>query len=104
MGEHDRLVVDYTLLESSKSNLRDIKKALKGINKHRADIHDIWGHNSIAGRMDEFVTNWDNYRRELLENVEDLGKQVETSLKSFEKLDLDLKGAREKKREQKRGN
>ncbi|MEU1103761.1 hypothetical protein ABZ408_22740 [Streptomyces tibetensis] len=104
MGEHDRLVVDYTLLESSKSNLRDIKKALKGIDKHRADIHDIWGHDSVAGKMDEFVTNWDNYRRELLENVEDLGKQVETSLKSFEKLDLDLKNANEKKREQKRGN
>ncbi|MEU1318107.1 hypothetical protein [Streptomyces tibetensis] len=104
MGEHDRLVVDYTLLESSKSNLRDIKKALKGIDRHRADIHDIWGHDSIAGKMDEFVTNWDNYRRELLENVEDLGKQVETSLKSFEKLDLDLKNANEKKREQKRGN
>jgi hypothetical protein len=104
MGEHDRLVVDYTLLESSKSNLRDIKKALKGIDKHRADIHDIWGHDSIAGKMDEFVGNWDNYRRELLENVEDLGNQVETSLKSFEKLDLDLKKANGKKREGKKGN
>lgn len=97
MGERDRLVVDYGLLESSKTNLQDIKKALKGIDKHRADIHDIWGHQSIAGKMDDFVTNWDNYRRELLENVEDLGKQVETSLKSFEKLDLDLAKANEKK-------
>jgi chaperonin cofactor prefoldin len=104
MGEHDRLVVDYTLLQSSKANLRDIKKALKGIDKHRDDIRDIWGHSSIADKMDEFVDNWDNYRRELLENVEDLGKQVETSLTSFEKLDLDLKNATEKKRGQKGGN
>ncbi|MES5816732.1 hypothetical protein [Streptomyces sp. RG80] len=97
MGEYDRLVVDYALLESSKTNLKDIKKALKDIDKHRADVHDIWGHDSIAGKMDDFVSNWDNYRRELLENVEDLGKQVETALKSFEKLDLDLKKASEKK-------
>ncbi|MEU5886406.1 hypothetical protein ABZ835_06155 [Streptomyces sp. NPDC047461] len=103
MGEHDRLVVDYTLLTSSKSNLRDIKKALDGIDKHRADIHAIWGHSSIAGKMDDFVSNWDNYRRELLENVQDLGKQVETSLKSFEKLDLDLKNASEKKQHGKDG-
>ena len=104
MGEHERLVVDYKLLESSKPNLRDIKKALKGIDKHRADIHDIWGHESIAGKMEQFVSNWDNYRRELLDNVEDLGKQVETALTSFEKLDLDLKNASEKKRGQKGGN
>lgn len=97
MGERDRLVVDYGLLTSSKTNLQDIKKALEGIDKHRADIHDIWGHSSIADKMDDFVNNWDNYRRELLKNVEDLGKQVETSLKSFTKLDLDLAKANEKK-------
>jgi septation ring formation regulator EzrA len=104
MGEHDRLVVDYKLLESSKTNLKDIKRALNGIDKHREDIHDIWGHESIAGKMDEFVNNWDNYRRELLENVKDLGEQVDTALKSFEKLDLDLKKATEKKRSKNGGN
>ncbi|QWB23807.1 MULTISPECIES: hypothetical protein [Streptomyces] len=98
MGEHERLVVDYQLLESSKRNLRDINRALNGIDDHRAEIHDIWGHESIAGKMDQFVSNWDNYRRELLENVKDLSEQVETSLKSFEKLDIDLKNASEKKR------
>ncbi|MFC4464963.1 hypothetical protein ACFPH6_10480 [Streptomyces xiangluensis] len=103
MGEHDRLVVDYTLLESSKTNLRDIKRVLNGIEKHRADIQDIWGHESIAGKMDEFVSNWDNYRRELLENVGDLGKQVEAALKSFEKQDLDLKNTIEKKHGQNGG-
>ncbi|MFB7651971.1 MULTISPECIES: hypothetical protein [unclassified Streptomyces] len=104
MGEHDRLLVDFTLLESSKKNLNDIKRALKDIEKHRADIHDIWGHGGIAGKMDEFVNNWDNYRRELLANVEDLGKQVDTSLKSFEKLDLDLKNVTEKKQGKNGGN
>lgn len=104
MGEHDRLVVDYELLESSKTNLRDIKKALKGIDKHRDDIQEIWGHDSIAGKMDEFVDNWDNYRRELLNNVEQLGKHVETALKSFEKLDLDLANANKKKKSKSGGN
>ncbi|MFE5599894.1 hypothetical protein ACFQ8O_11980 [Streptomyces coelicoflavus] len=97
MGEHERLLVDFTLLESSKKNLKDIKRVLKDIEEHRDDIRDIWGHESIAGKMEEFVNNWDNYRRELLDNVENLGKQVDTSLKSFEKLDLDLKNATEKK-------
>ncbi|MFE0807798.1 hypothetical protein ACFW4M_22730 [Streptomyces sp. NPDC058794] len=98
MGEYDRLVVDGELLESSKKNLKDIKKSLKGIEGHRADIRDIWGHGSIAGKMDDFVDNWDNYRRELLENVENLGKQVKTSLEAFDKLDLELKKSTEKKR------
>ncbi|NEB16941.1 hypothetical protein [Streptomyces coelicoflavus] len=98
MGEHDRLVADYMLLESSKKNLNSIKKALDGIEEHRADIHDIWGHDTIAGKMDDFVNNWDNYRRELLEKVKTLGEQVETAHRTFEKLDLDLKNANEKKR------
>ncbi|EHN72745.1 hypothetical protein ACIP29_06150 [Streptomyces coelicoflavus] len=98
MGEHDRLVADYMLLESSKKNLNNIKKALDGIEEHRADIHDIWGHDTIAGKMDDFVNNWDNYRRELLEKVKTLGEQVETAHRTFEKLDLDLKNANEKKR------
>jgi uncharacterized protein YukE len=97
MGEQDRLLVDFELLESSKKNLQDIKRALNDIEEHRDDIRDVWGHDSIAGKMEEFVNNWDNYRRELLDNVEDLGKQVDTSLKSFEKLDLDLEKATEKK-------
>ncbi|MGW5636968.1 hypothetical protein [Streptomyces sp. NPDC003832] len=93
MGEYDRLVVDYTLLESSKVNLKDIKKALKGIEEHGADVREIWGHTSIADEIRDFVDNWDNYRRELLENVQELGGRVETALTSFEKLDLDLKNA-----------
>ncbi|MCX5037326.1 MULTISPECIES: hypothetical protein [Streptomyces] len=97
MGEHDRLVADYMLLESSKKNLNSIKKALDGIEEHRADIHDIWGHDTIAGKMDDFVNNWDTYRRELLEKVKTLGEQVETAHRTFEKLDLDLKKANEKK-------
>ncbi|WP_432095124.1 hypothetical protein [Streptomyces sp. bgisy100] len=97
MGGHDRLVVDYTLLGSSKSNLREINKALKDIDSHGKDIRDIWGHDSIADKMGEFVTNWDNYRRELVDNVEDLGNHVEGALKSFDKRDLDLKNAIEKK-------
>ncbi|WP_327703976.1 hypothetical protein [Streptomyces decoyicus] len=97
MGDHDRLVVDYTLLESSKSNLKDIRRVFEGITDHRDDISDIWGHESIAGEMKNFVDNWDNYRRELVDNIQDLGKQVETALKSFEKQDRDLKNASEKK-------
>ncbi|MFD8450445.1 hypothetical protein [Streptomyces coelicoflavus] len=97
MGEHDRLVADYMLLETSKKNLNSIKKALDGIEEHRADIHDVWGHYTIAGKMDDFVNNWDNYRCELLEKVKTLGEQVETAHRTFEKLDLDLKNANEKK-------
>ena len=104
MGDHDRLLVDYALLGSSKTNLRDIRKALKDIEEHRAEIDDIWGHRSLAGAMNTFVGNWDNYRRELLSNVEDLGKRVETALKSFEKLDLDLRNASGKKRGEGKGN
>ncbi|MDN3028195.1 hypothetical protein [Streptomyces sp. S.PB5] len=104
MGKHDRLVVDYTLLGDSKTNLKDIKRALKGVDRHRDDIHGIWGHDSVADKMGDFVDNWDNYRRELLENVEELGKHVETALKSFEKLDLDLANANKKKHGKNGGN
>ncbi|MGP3999149.1 hypothetical protein [Streptomyces sp. 8N706] len=96
MGRHDRLVVDYTLLESSKRNLRDIIKALEGIDKRSEALRDIWGHDSIADKMDEFVTNWDSYREELAKNAEDLKNHVSGALKNFEKQDLDLKNATEK--------
>ncbi|WP_419995859.1 hypothetical protein [Streptomyces boninensis] len=97
MGDKERLRADYELLGTSKSNLNDIKKVLEGMEKHRDDIDNIWGADSIAGKMSEFVNNWDNYRRELLENVNDLGGRVESALKGFQKVDLDLKNKSEGK-------
>ncbi|MFD7501545.1 hypothetical protein [Streptomyces sp. NPDC059850] len=96
MGRHERLVVDYTLLESSKSNLREIKKVMDDIDDHSEGIQDIWGHESVAGKMDEFVTNWDNYREKLVESVQELGEHVEGALKNFKKQDLDLMNSSEK--------
>ncbi|MET8677868.1 hypothetical protein ABZW18_09810 [Streptomyces sp. NPDC004647] len=96
MGSRDRLVVDYTLLEDSKRNLGQIHKVFEGIDDRSEAISDIWGHDSIAEKMDEFVSNWDSYREELVKNVEDLKNHVSGALKNFQKQDLDLKNASEK--------
>jgi uncharacterized protein YukE len=96
MGEPD-LTVDYDFLADCERKLGQLKKTFEDIESRRDDMKEHWGSGTVAGAMEDFVNNWDDYRTRLIESIESVGKLVATSKKAFEDLDDDLAKANKKK-------
>jgi hypothetical protein len=60
-------------------------------------MKEHWGSGAVAGVMEDFVDNWDDYRTRLVESLESVGKLVAGSKKAFEDLDGELTKENEKK-------
>ncbi|CAL9543130.1 hypothetical protein SUDANB176_04286 [Streptomyces sp. enrichment culture] len=96
MGDPD-LTVDYDFLTDCERKLGQLKKTFEDIENRRDDMKEHWGSSAVAGAMEDFVDNWDDYRTRLIESIESVGKLVAGSKKAFEDLDDDLAKANKKK-------
>ncbi|WP_411092910.1 hypothetical protein [Streptomyces sp. 049-1] len=96
MGDPD-LTVDYDFLADCERKLGQLKTTFEDIENRRDDMKEHWGAGAIAGAMEDFVDNWDDYRTRLVESIESVGKLVAGSKKSFEGLDKQLAEANKKK-------
>ncbi|MEU1016834.1 hypothetical protein [Streptomyces sp. NPDC005898] len=92
------LGVDYEYLYTIKKDLGTVRKEFKGCSGHQEDMRNEYGSSYVAGAMDEFTSNWDDHRKELLGNIEKVGKLVEQSIENFEKLDKELAEANKRKK------
>lgn len=84
------LTVDFEFLNECERELGKLCRTFKDIENRRDGMHEYWGSGDIADAMGEFVDNWDDYRTKLIEGLEQTGKLVSTTKKSFEDLDHDL--------------
>ncbi|GAA5213186.1 MULTISPECIES: WXG100 family type VII secretion target [Streptomyces] len=89
MGDSD-LTVDYEFLADCERKLGQLKKTFEDIEDRRDDMKEHWGSGAVAGAMEDFVDNWDDYRTKLVESLESVGKLVAGSKKAFEDLDEQL--------------
>ncbi|MEU1875107.1 uncharacterized protein YukE [Streptomyces ambofaciens] len=96
MGEPD-LTVDYDFLADCERKLGQLKKTFEDIESRRDDMKEHWGSGAVAGAMEDFVDNWDDYRTRLVESIESVGGLVAGSKKAFEDLDEQLAKANKKK-------
>ncbi|MCF2435137.1 hypothetical protein LV779_13060 [Streptomyces thinghirensis] len=96
MGDSD-LTVDYEFLADCERKLGQLKKTFEDIEDRRDDMKEHWGSGAVAGAMEDFVDNWDDYRTKLVESLESVGKLVAGSKKAFEDLDEQLAKKDEKK-------
>ncbi|MER7802065.1 hypothetical protein [Streptomyces parvulus] len=96
MGDPD-LTVDYDFLADCERKLGQLKKTFEDIGHRRDDMKEHWGSGHIAGVMEDFVDNWDDYRTRLIESIESVGGLVAGSKKAFEDLDKQLAEANKKK-------
>ncbi|MER6165678.1 WXG100 family type VII secretion target [Streptomyces violaceorubidus] len=99
MGEPD-LTVDYEFLADCERKLGQLKKTFEDIESRRDDMKEHWGSGAVAGAMEDFVDNWDDYRTKLVESIGSVGKLVAGSKKAFEDLDEQL--AKKDKKKQKK--
>ncbi|MFJ4832890.1 hypothetical protein ACIP79_23745 [Streptomyces sp. NPDC088747] len=91
------LIVDFDLLDKSAKQLSEIQREFKNLNGWKDDIESVVGAADIKRAMADFIDNWDDNRKRLLESLESVGKMVEGTRDAFKKLDDDLAKAGSKK-------
>ncbi|MER6223584.1 hypothetical protein ABT189_24000 [Streptomyces sp900105755] len=93
MSKETDLQVDYDLLSTSAKQLAQIRREFRGLNDWKKDIRPLLGDSRVQGAMGDFVDNWDNNRKRLVEEIEEVGKMVKTTSDAFKGLDDDLANA-----------
>ncbi|MFF4472958.1 WXG100 family type VII secretion target [Streptomyces sp. NPDC001599] len=91
------LTVDFEFLADCERKLGQLRTTFKDIKNRRDDMKEHWGSGAVAGAMEDFVDNWDDYRTRLIESIESVGTLVAGSKKAFEDLDKQLAEANKKK-------
>lgn len=90
MASDSDLIVNVELLVESESRLKSIKKELENLDNRKDDMHSHWGSSKISDVMDDFVDNWDDYRKKMVETVDTVGKLVKGTIDGFTGLDAEL--------------
>lgn len=91
------LIVDFDLLSTSAKQLKAIQTEFQNLGEWKDDIKSVVGASELKGAMTEFIDNWDDNRKRLLESLETVGKMVEGTRDAFKGLDDDLTKAGKKK-------
>lgn len=92
------LGVDYDYLYTIKKDLGTVRREFRNCSGHQDDLRDEYGSPFVSGAMEEFTENWDDHRKEMLGNIEKVGKLVEQAIENFEKLDKELAEANKSKK------
>ncbi len=91
------LTVDFSLLNTSTKQLKAIQKEFKELNEWKDDIESVVGARELREAMADFIENWDDNRKRLLEDLENVGKMVKGTRNAFKSLDDELAKTGKKK-------
>ncbi|GGV76823.1 hypothetical protein [Streptomyces massasporeus] len=91
------LVVDFDLLSTSSKQLKAIQTEFRNLGEWKDDIKSVVGAAELKDAMTDFIDNWDDNRKRLLESLETVGKMVEGTRDAFAKVDDELAKAGKKK-------
>ncbi|MGW7065761.1 hypothetical protein ACWGII_22285 [Streptomyces sp. NPDC054855] len=92
------LAVDYELLNTSAKQLGAIQREFKNLGEWKDDIASVVGASGMKEAMAEFIDNWDDNRKRLLESLGTVGTMVEETRNAFQKLDDELSKPGKKKK------
>ncbi|MEW2118469.1 hypothetical protein AB0945_25430 [Streptomyces sp. NPDC005474] len=92
------LVVDFDLLSTSAKQLNAIQREFKNLDDWKDEIKSVVGASELKEAMTDFIDNWDDNRKRLLESLESVGKMVEGTRDTFKSLDDELAKAGKKKK------
>ncbi|MEZ0160102.1 hypothetical protein [Streptomyces griseorubens] len=91
------LTVDLALLKKSAKQLKAIHREFSDLGEWKGEIRSAVGASEIKSAMTEFIDNWDDNRKRLLESLENVGKMIEGTRDAFQGLDNELAKAGKKK-------
>lgn len=84
------LTVDFELLKTSAKQLNTIRTEFKDLGEWKDDITSVVGASELRSAMTDFIDNWDDNRKRLVESLEEVGKMVEGTRDAFKSLDDEL--------------
>ncbi|MEV0528083.1 hypothetical protein AB0I66_32135 [Streptomyces sp. NPDC050439] len=91
------MAVDYELLDTSAKQLGAIQREFKNLGEWKDDIGSVVGASDLRGAMTDFIGNWDDNRKRLLESLNAVGTMVEETRNAFQRLDENLSKPGKKK-------
>ncbi|MEU0576166.1 hypothetical protein ABZ465_02440 [Streptomyces griseoincarnatus] len=68
------LTVDLALLKKSAKQLKAIHREFSDIDEWKGEIRSAVGASELKSAMTDFIDNWDDNRKRLLESLENVGK------------------------------
>ncbi|MFE6481557.1 hypothetical protein ACFVGN_01250 [Streptomyces sp. NPDC057757] len=90
MAKGSDLQVDYDLLATSARQLRRIRDEFNGLEEWKREVGALVGDSRVQKAMGDFVDNWDENRKRLIKEIEEVGAMVKTTSDAFKGLDDDL--------------
>ncbi|MDT6986222.1 hypothetical protein ACFSUJ_19970 [Streptomyces lusitanus] len=91
------LTVDLALLTKSSKQLKAIRNEFAHLGEWKVEITSSVGASELKGAMTEFIDNWSDNRKRLLESLESVGTMVEATREAFQSLEDELTRSGEKK-------
>ncbi|MFI9727009.1 hypothetical protein ACIRG8_12180 [Streptomyces sp. NPDC102359] len=91
------LVVDFTLLSTSAKQLKSLRTEFRELDDWKDDVGSAVGAPEMKAAMTDFVDNWDDNRKRLLESLQTVGRMVEGTRDAFRGLERNLAKAGAKK-------
>ncbi|WP_369157490.1 hypothetical protein [Streptomyces sp. R02] len=94
------LIVDLALLTKSSKQLKAIQKEFADLGEWKVEITSAVGAPELKGAMTEFIDNWSDNRKRLLNSLESVGKMVEGTREAFQSLEDELTKSGEKSKKE----
>ncbi|WP_213815546.1 hypothetical protein [Glaciihabitans sp. dw_435] len=86
----NRLEIDTTAVQSLAQNLATVKSALDGAADSTDSLSGMVGHDHLASVVGDFSGQWDDRRKELIDQIDHLKQQASSIAEAFESLDNEL--------------
>lgn len=84
------LVITVDVIERMRGDLARIRREFENANRNSDSAADAVGHRGLADRVRNFAHNWDNRRRDLVEQIETIEEQLDNLQEQFDVTDREL--------------
>jgi ABC-type transporter Mla subunit MlaD len=91
----DHLKLDLQLLDQLRDDLSAVVSEFKNADDFSDDVADATGHDDLAGHVRDFAHAWNEKRKSMTTNVENVQKAVAAITDNFTKVDQGLAKALE---------
>ncbi|TPW71640.1 hypothetical protein [Schumannella sp. 10F1B-5-1] len=84
------LIVDYELLRSMSAQLATVRAEFENANAHSDAVAVAVGHGKLGDKVENFAHNWDQRRKDLVEQIEQVEKDLQKIEEKFSDADTEF--------------